>query len=323
MAAIAPSIYAAIVTCLGFACFALSATAVGLPVWANFRARDGYDDQGYFGPWKLCRRLTYNYREKCGSEVSHLRPSHAVFVSGLLAMFGCIAFGIYCVLCILQIAMISSREKVLMRYTSLVFLKLFFAVVGTVLALIAAIVFGVSADNSRGQFEVTRGVSFYVQLIVVGLAIVLTILAVLDVLLARQKDGDPTMLPTISSASSGRSTPITVVNPGYRDTPRGRGIRVGISVTDSSGRPHTGSSATVSGSVQSMNTTLTSMSGASSGISTNRTPLRSSLKKPRPPGSADTLGIQNPGFSGSNQSPRLSRNGSVKKVRIQTHDTEV
>lgn len=96
MAVIAPSIYAAIVTCLGFACFALSATAIGLPVWARFRSyggnvcanfpnefiihtftllQTGFEDYGYFGPWKTCRQLVYSYREKCGPEVSHFRPS--------------------------------------------------------------------------------------------------------------------------------------------------------------------------------------------------------------------------------------------------------
>ncbi|CAG9129873.1 unnamed protein product [Plutella xylostella] len=31
-------------------------------------------DQGYFGPWRVCKKLLYN-REKCGSEVSKFRPS--------------------------------------------------------------------------------------------------------------------------------------------------------------------------------------------------------------------------------------------------------
>lgn len=156
------------------------------------------------------------------------RPSaDAIYVAGLLATFACIAFGLYCVLCILQIAMISSREKVVMRYTTLVVLKLLLALVGSVLALIAVIMFGVTADNSRGQFTVTRGASFYVQLTVVVLAICLAMLAVYDLILARKPSGDPTMLPTVSGGRSGRSTPTTVVNPGYRDTPRGRGSRVG------------------------------------------------------------------------------------------------
>lgn len=71
----------------------------------------------------------------------------------------------------------------------------------------------------------------------------------------------------------------------------------------------------------SMNTTVTSVSnGSTMDSSITRSPLRSSLKKPRP---KDGLGIQNPGYSGSNQSPHMQRSGSVKKVRIQTHSTDV
>jgi hypothetical protein len=55
---------------------------------------------------------------------------------------------------------------------------------------------------------------------------------------------------------------------------------------------------------------------------TSRGPLRSSLKKPRPKPAVDPdFGIQNPGFHGN--SPRMERKNSVKKVRIQTHSTEV
>lgn len=105
-------------------------------------------------------------------------------------------------------------------------------------------------------------------------------------------------------------------------------------MTDSSGRPYAGSSAagTNGGSVASMNTTLTSVSnGSTLDGSVTRSPLRSSLKKPRQPraaggggGAEPGLGIQNPGYSGSSHSPTsMARSGSVKKVRIQTHSTEV
>lgn len=67
---------------------------------------------------------------------------------------------------------------------------------------------------------------------------------------------------------------------------------------------------------------MTSVSNGSTVESVTRSPLRSSLKKPRPrPDPA--LGIQNPGFSGTGHSPPMNRSNSVKKVRIQTHSTEV
>lgn len=95
-------------------------------------------------------------------------------------------------------------------------------------------------------------------------------------------------------------------------------------MTAESGKPYVVST-TNGGSTASMNTTLTSVSNGSTLASTTdgsvtRSPLRSSLKKPKP---KDGLGIQNPGYSGSSQSPTMQRNGSVKKVRIQTHSTEV
>lgn len=89
-------------------------------------------------------------------------------------------------------------------------------------------------------------------------------------------------------------------------------------MTDASGKPYvTGTN----GSVLSMNTTVTSVSNSTSlDSSFTRSPLRSSLKKTR---NGDGIGIQNLGFSGANQSPRMNRNNSIKKVRIQTHSTEV
>jgi hypothetical protein len=86
-------------------------------------------------------------------------------------------------------------------------------------------------------------------------------------------------------------------------------------MTRSSGQPY----ASTSGSLNSMNTTVTTMSNGSS-ISSRNAPLRSSLKKPK---NRDDFGIQNPGFHGANQSPQFERKASVKKVRIVTHSTEV
>lgn len=100
-----------------------------------------------------------------------------------------------------------------------------------------------------------------------------------------------------------------------------------MSVTDASGKPYlapAGNNHQTNGSTMSMTTTLSS--NGSSVTPAVRSPLRSSLKKPRNEanngnGTGGGLGIQNPGFSGT--SPTLSRNGSVKKVRIQTQSTAV
>lgn len=96
-------------------------------------------------------------------------------------------------------------------------------------------------------------------------------------------------------------------------------LKGNISMTDASGKPYVRSrSPNYNGSLASVATMTTTTSNGSSSVT--RSPLRSSLKKPKPQG-ADALGIQNPGFSQG--SPTLNRNGSVKKVRIQTHSTAV
>ena len=125
------SLYIASITAISFICFALSCAAVFLPVWGYFEdANSSFgSDRGYFGPWRVCKELTYN-REKCGSSdnVSRFRPSNFVFASGIMIVISAISLGIYCILSVIQIAAISSREKIVMRYSSLVVLKLFLAV---------------------------------------------------------------------------------------------------------------------------------------------------------------------------------------------------
>lgn len=127
------SLYIALITAISFICFALSCAAVFLPVWGYFEDGNGNfgSDKGYFGPWKVCKELTYN-REKCGSSesVSRFRPSNFVFASGIMIVLSTISLGVYCVLSVIQIAAISSREKIVMPYSSLVVLKLMLAGVG-------------------------------------------------------------------------------------------------------------------------------------------------------------------------------------------------
>ncbi|XP_054732581.1 uncharacterized protein LOC129240675 [Anastrepha obliqua] len=308
------ALYAAGITCLGFLCFALASAAIGIPIWGYYDSpTGGYDfDRGYFGPFKVCKQLAYN-REKCGNDVSKFRLSAVVNVSGLLAIVSSATLGIFCILSVIQIAMISSREKVVMQYTTLVVFKMVLALISCLLAIIATIMFALKIDESEKYgFKISRGVSFYLQIVVIVLTVGLFLVALYDVLFSRSPGGDPTMIVDASSPASA----MTYNNPGYKE-PRSRN---GVSVTDASGKPYSG--IRNGGSVASMSTTMTSVSNGSTVESVTRSPLRSSLKKPRPTRDP-ALGIQNPGFSGSGSSPPMQRSNSIKKVRIQTHSTEV
>lgn len=296
-------LYSITVAVLGFICFIVGAIAIGLPTWGYFYSFENPNyDQGYFGPWRVCKKLLYN-REKCGVDVSKFRPILTVYVSGVVAAIGVTILGVFCILSVLQLAMISSKERVAMKYTHLVMFKMTLALLATLLSIAAAGLFAVQGDE-RGYY-LSRGEAFYVQIVCIVINALLFMMSLYDTLFSRRSGGDPTN-------PLGAPEGTTINNPGFKE---GRGI----SMTDSSGKPY---STNGHGSVASMNTTNTTLTALSDASTITRSPLRSSLKKPRPrDGAPGALGIQNPGYSG--HSPTLNRNGSQKKVRIQTHSTEV
>ncbi|KAB0792879.1 hypothetical protein PPYR_12499 [Photinus pyralis] len=306
------SLYSTCVAILGFVCFVVGATAIGVPMWGYFDTPNGGPsaEKGYFGPWRTCKQLLY-HRERCGKDASRFRVSVVVWIAGLVAAAGVAILGVFCVLSVLQLAMLSSKEKVVMRYSIVLTTKLALGLLAGLLAIAAAGLFALQTDDKANSgFQITRGPAFYIQVLLIILNAVLFVMSLYDLIFSRRDGGDPTKSVSIPVEAT------TYGNPGYRD--RGPTNGAGVSMTDASGKPYL-----TNGSTMSMNTTMTSASsvgsnGSTVGSSVTRSPLRSSLKKPKP---KDGFGIQNPGFSGS--SPTFSRNGSVKKVRIQTHSTEV
>jgi cytochrome c biogenesis factor len=116
------------------------------------------------------------------------------------------------VLSVLQIAQISSREKIVMKYSVLVIFKLALALLGSLLSIVAAGLFSIQTDDDRTGFRITRGVSFYLQILVIVLSIGLFVLALYDVLNSRKRGGDPTMAVEVPPTAA-----TTYNNPGFRD----------------------------------------------------------------------------------------------------------
>ncbi|XP_050438816.1 uncharacterized protein LOC126844572 [Adelges cooleyi] len=313
------ALYSSGVAFLGFACFALAATAIGLPLWGYFEnptAEIGASgiDRGYFGPWQMCKQSYYG-RTKCGDSISRFHPEDTVRIAGFFALAGTLSLAVFCVLSIVQLAMVVSREKVVIPYSKTVVTKLVFAFAATLLAIIAAGLFALQTDDRDNSYQVTRGESFYMQICLIILNFLLFVAAIYDLIFSRRMGGDP----TISHRDPTGVEATTFNNPAFKEK-RSMNPRGTISVTDASGKPYLSGGVTNGGSTMSMTTTLSS-NGSSVMSPAVRSPLRSSLKKPRQPTNGNGFGIQNPGFSGT--SPTLSRNGSVKKVRIQTQSTAV
>lgn len=147
--------------------------------------------------------------------------SAVVFVSGLLAVGGCALFGIFCILSIIQIAMISSRDRVCMSYKALVLLKLVATILAVGLSIAAAILFALQTDDYARGYQITRGISFYLQILVTALSLALLALAAYDRILTNRPDGDPTMLSNATAngrGGAGARTGSTYNNPGFRET---------------------------------------------------------------------------------------------------------
>ncbi|KAL7286589.1 hypothetical protein TKK_0019216 [Trichogramma kaykai] len=262
-------------------------------------------ETGYFGPWRQCKYLLYG-RERCGQGVTRLKPLWTVWMAGVAAAGASVLLGLILVLSVLQLAMASSAKRIVVSYSVAVIGKVALATLATCLAIAAASLFAMQTDDRDNSFIVTRGEGFYLQVVSIVLNFGVLVSAIYEGIYAR-RGGDPTRLGR-NHYSEHRGA--TFSNPGYREN-RHSNNGGGISMTDASGKPYVGG-----GRSQHGNGSMASV--ATSGISVVSSvgsPLRSSLKKPKP------LGIQNPGFSST--SPQLQRNGSQKKVRIQTHSTEV
>ncbi|XP_032675675.1 uncharacterized protein LOC116846228 [Odontomachus brunneus] len=277
----------------------VQAAATATPTWGYFTNPHAGTaaEKGYFGPWRQCKLLLYG-REWCGQSVSRFQPVLAVWVAGLAAAGASGLLAILVALAVLQLAMASSAKRVVISYSTAVISKVALATLATALSIVAESLFALQTDDQANSFVVTRGEAFYMQLAAIVLNFGVLVTAIYEGIYAR-RGGDPTKIRVVTDPRAG-----TINNPGYREhhQPTNGGT---ISMTDASGKPYVGGAG--NGSMASVAT--------SGSVASTASPLRSSLKKPKP------LGIHNPGFSA--HSPTLSRNGSQKKVRIQTHSTEV
>ncbi|KAG8311063.1 hypothetical protein J6590_050610 [Homalodisca vitripennis] len=120
-------------------------------------------ERGYFGPWTTCKELLYG-RTKCGENVSRFRPHGAVKLAGYVAALNSLCLAFFCILSIIQLSMIVSKDKVVLKYTSAVTAKLGLALLSTMFGIATAGLFALQTDDRANDFIVKRGESFYIQL---------------------------------------------------------------------------------------------------------------------------------------------------------------
>lgn len=86
-----------------------------------------------------------------------------------------------------------------------------------ILSILAASFFAVQTDDIRRGFTVTRGYSFYMEIVVIVLNIALFIMCLYDFMMTKKAGGDPTMAPDVTGSQA-----TTYDNPGYREEQRNR-----------------------------------------------------------------------------------------------------
>lgn len=75
-----------------------------------------------------------------------------------------------------------------------------------------ATLFAIQTDDKRHGFHVTRGISFYLEVVAVVLTISLFVMSLYDLMFSRRAGGDPTETPDVTGTRA-----ITYDNPGYRE----------------------------------------------------------------------------------------------------------
>jgi cytochrome c biogenesis factor len=138
-----------------------------------------------------------------------------VWVAGLVAAIGVSVLGFFCFLSVVQLAMLSSKEKVMMKYSVVVVTKLALGLLATLLAIAAAGLFALQADDrEHNGFEISRGPGFYIQILLIVLTVILFVMSIYDVLFSRRDGGDPTRVAAPLEGA-------TIGNPGFRERTNG------------------------------------------------------------------------------------------------------
>uniref|UniRef100_A0A6P7GUB6 Uncharacterized protein LOC114346566 n=1 Tax=Diabrotica virgifera virgifera TaxID=50390 RepID=A0A6P7GUB6_DIAVI len=87
-----------------------------------------------------------------------------VWIAGLVASVGVAILGVFCILSVLQLAMLNSRDQVVMKYSIVVITKVGLGLLSALLAIAAAGLFALQTDDrEHNGFEITRGPAFYIQ----------------------------------------------------------------------------------------------------------------------------------------------------------------
>lgn len=315
--------------------FVAAIAAASSSQWASFTGAM----TGYFGPWRVCQSGQHGIA-LCVGQSSRLQKTWASFVAGIGSAACASLLAIAMLLCPLLVMMHITSRKMLVKFRHATLAKMVCTAASVLCGLVSVLLFVLEvfifrAGHQSGLY-VTLSWAFFIQVLAVALGVVVGVGAGIEFGWSRKLGGDPTVYGRDPEGTAAT----TISNPNFKDTGNGhahhgktsssggghagsrgrssqRGGRIhrnsnGVAMTHFSGQPY----------MITANGSNGHIGGRPNGIvafDPNKAPLRSSLRKPRPPsddGPDSSMGIQNMAFAQS--SPVLK-----KKVRIHTQSTSV
>ncbi|KAK8739078.1 hypothetical protein OTU49_003464 [Cherax quadricarinatus] len=318
----------ALLTLLAFVAAIAAATSSN---WASFTGVFAGAMTGNFGPWRVCYMGPHGF-DQCTSHTSLLQTTWSSSVAGAGSGACAILLGVSTVLGPLLLIMHTTSKKVLIKFRHATLTKMvctatsvLCGVISVLFFILEVLIFRVGQESG---LYVTLSWAFALQAVAVIMGVLAGVTAGIEFGWSRKLGGDPTVYGRDPEGTAAT----TISNPNFKDTSNGhtqhsrsgstrgrgsqRGPRVhrnsnGVAMTRLSGQPYMITANGSNGHLRANGVVA---------FDPNRTPLRSSLRKPKHPPPEDapdsSLGIQNLAFTQS--SPVLK-----KKVRIHTQSTSV
>ncbi|XP_050691941.1 uncharacterized protein LOC126983309 [Eriocheir sinensis] len=312
--------------------FVAAIAAAAAPNWANFAG----GMSGSFGPWQVCQGDVY---VTCTSYSSRFQSSWMTKVAGIGSAAAAALLAVAAFMCPLLVMMHLSSVKVLIKFRHATLAKVVCIGASVLCGLVSLLFFVIEVFISKTgiSFGVAINLSwaFYLQGLSVLLGVVAGVGAGIEFGWGRKLGGDPTVYGRDPEGTAAT----TISNPSFRDTRNGHaktgnhaktGSHAGHGGHRSSGRVHRNANGVAmthfSGQPYMLPAngtnghTARTNGGMKLAFDPNRTPLRSSLRKPKPAPPEDapdaSLGIPNLAYTQSSPPAK-------KKVRIHTQSTSV
>ncbi|XP_057366802.1 uncharacterized protein LOC130687645 [Daphnia carinata] len=193
----------------------LAIVTVISPYWGRF-SNEGSPNSGdlvtgYFGLWTICKDLPQG-RSFCGLNITAFNLSTWTFIAGVVAVVSVIAIGLAALLGVCLLLMLKTQERVCLPYRPAVVARLVLSALAALLSTVAIALASIRTDE-RLPYALSRGWTFYLQMLVILSEVLLTLTATYELMLSRRLGGDPTFYSRDPSGSGA----LTYSNPSFKD----------------------------------------------------------------------------------------------------------